>query len=169
MTAAVDWQGVLAVLASVAVAVVGFAGLLTAFSAANAPLAKSDVVNIRILLIFSLGALLFAILPLPFADVPPQRLWPISTVLLGVFLLFWPIRSPAWNRRRGIRSRRPLLYWGMLGIEAVLGAVLLVRGVTGTADGGTYVLGVAWCLLVATVTFVAQVFALLPVDERPSP
>ena len=165
MTGAVDWNAILAVLASVAVAVVGFAGLLTAFSAANAPLSRSDVVNIRILLIFSLGALVFAILPMPFADASPERLWPVSTVLLATFLLFWPIRSPAWNRRRGVRSRRPWLYWGILGAEAVLGTVLLVRGITGAADGGTYVLGVAWCLLVATVTFVAQVFALLPVDD----
>ena len=122
MTADVDWNAVLAVLASVAVAVVGFAGLLTALSAANAPLSRSDVVNIRILLIFSLGALVFAILPMPFADLPPQRLWPISTVILAVFLLFWPIRSPAWNRRRKIRSRRPWLYWSILGTEAVLGS-----------------------------------------------
>lgn len=168
MTAAVDWYAILAVLASVAVAVVGFAGLLTAFSAANAPLSRSDVVNIRILLIFSLGALVFAILPMPFADAHPQRLWPIGTVLLAVFLLFWPIRSPAWNRQRGIRSRRPWLYWSILGGEAVLGTVLLVRGITGTADGGTYVLGVAWCLLVSTVAFVAQVFALLPVEDSAS-
>lgn len=168
MTAAVDWYPILAVLASVAVAVVGFAGLLTAFSAANAPLSRGDVVNIRILLIFSLGALVFAILPMPFADMPQRRLWAIGTVLLAVFLLFWPIRSPFWNRQRGLRSRRPWLFWSMLGVEAVLGAVLLFRGVTGSADGGTYVVGVAWCLLVATVTFVAQIFALLPVDDSAS-
>jgi hypothetical protein len=161
----VDWNAILATLASVAVAVVGFAGLLTAFSASNSPLSRADVVNIRILLIFSLGALVFALLPMPFAAVAPDKLWPSVTVLLAGFLLLWPILSPLWNKQRGIKPRRPLLYWGMLAVEALLGIAMLASVFSGEADGATYTLGVAWCLLVAMVTFVAQVFSLLPVDH----
>lgn len=165
MTSVADWSGILSTLASVAVALIGFSGLLTAFRSANAPLGRSDMVNIRILLIFSFGALVFALLPLPFAEVAPGRAWPTLTLMLAGFLLIWPLRSPFWNRARGIRPRRPWLYWGMLAIEGVIGAALLIAAITGATGGGAYAGGVAWCLLVAIVTFVAQVFSLLPVDE----
>ena len=168
MTTVADWIGVLSTLASVAVALIGFSGLLIAFRAANDPLTRSEVVNIRILLIFSLGALIFALLPMPFAAVRADRLWPQLTTAVAAFLLFWPFRSPAWNRRRGVKPRRPLLYWGVLGAQALLSAALLALTFTGQADGGTYATGVAWCLLVAMVTFVAHVFSLLPVDADPS-
>ena len=166
MTKVVDWIAVLSALASVAVAIVGFSGLLAAFRTANAPLSRADMVNIRILLIFSFGALVFSLLPLPFAALPPERLWPVANVLLAAFLLLWPVRSPFWNRARGIRPRRPLLYWGMLAIEALIGLLLLVAALSGHAGGGAYAAGIAWCLLVAIVTFVAQVFSLLPVDSE---
>ena len=160
-----DWIGVLSTLASVAVALIGFSGLLIAFRSASAPLSRTDMVNIRILLIFSFGALIFALLPLPFAESDPRRLWNALTLVVAAYLLFWPIRSPIWNRRRGIKPQRPFLYWGTLAVQAVLGAVLGAMALLGEASGTTYAIGVAWCLLVAIVTFVAHVFSLLPVDQ----
>lgn len=143
---------------------VGFSGLLTAFRTASAPLSRIDMVYIRILLIFGLGALIFALLPLPFAGSPPDRLWTVATVLLAIFLLVWPIQSPFWNRARGVRPRRPGLFYGILAIEALLGLALLAAAWSGVAHPGFYAGGVVWCLLVALVTFVAQVFSLLSVD-----
>ena len=160
-----DWISILSSLASVSVALIGFSGLLIAFRSANAPLSRADMVYIRILLIFSLGALVFALLPLPFADVAPDRLWPAMTLLLAAFLLFWPLRTPFWNRARGIKPRRPYFYWGVLGAEAILALYLMWTVADGSADGGSYALGVAWCLLVTIVSFVSQVFSQLPVDE----
>ena len=165
MSNVADWSTVLSALASVAVAVIGFSGLLTAFRTAKGPLARADVVNIRILLIFGFGALVFALLPMPFAGFRPDRVWPVLIVLLAGFLLFWPVRSPIWNKARGHAPRRPILYYGILAVEAVIGLVLLAAAVTGNAGGGAYAGGVLWCLLVAMVTFVAQVFNMLPVDE----
>jgi hypothetical protein len=161
-----EWIGVLSTLASIAVALIGFSGLLIAFRAANDPLSRADIVNIRILLIFSLGGLIFALLPMPFAEVRPERLWPPLTVAIAAFLLFWPLRTPVWNRQRGVKPRRAILYWGVLSAEAVLGVGLLIAALSGGASGGTYALGVAWCLLVAIVTFVAHIFTLLPVDSH---
>ncbi|MFC7537087.1 hypothetical protein ACFQPG_06860 [Sphingomonas sp. GCM10030256] len=165
MSEKADWIAILSALSSIAVAVIGFSGLLTAFRSASAPLTRLDMVYIRILLIFGLGALTFALLPLPFAAVAPERLWPTLTILLALFLLFWPVRSPIWNRARGIRPRRPRLFYGILAAQALLGLLLLLLGIRGDSDGGAYAAGVAWCLLVAMVTFVAQVFSMLPVDE----
>lgn len=160
-----DWIGILATLASISVALIGFSGLLIAFRSVNAPLSKIDMVYIRILLIFSVGALVFAVLPLPFADVPPERLWPPLTLLLAAFLLIWPLRSPFWNRARGIKPRRPHAFWAVLLAEAVLAVYLAWTAFDGSADGGSYALGVTWCLLVTIVSFVSQVFSQLPVDD----
>lgn len=165
MNEVVDWISVLSALASVAVAIIGFSGLLTAFRTANAPLSQADMVNIRILLIFGCGALVFALLPLPFAAISSKRLWPVLTVLLAAFLLVWPLRSPSWNRARGVKPKRRSLYLGILAAEALLGLVLLGGAFAGYANGGLYSAGVAWCVLVAIVTFVAHVFGLLPVDH----
>ena len=155
----------LSTFASVAVAVIGFAGLLAALRTASAPLSRADMVNIRILLIFSLGALLFSLVPLPLSHLTAERLWPPLTIVLAAFLLLWPIRSPFWYRARGIRPRRPVLYWSILATEAVIGSILMARGLSGAAGGSDYLFGVGWCLLVAIVTFVAQVFSLLAVDQ----
>ena len=162
---ATDWTTILASLASVSVSLIGFSGLLVAFRSANAPLSKNDMVGIRSLLIFSVGALVFALLPLPFADAPPDLLWPVLTVVLAVFLLIWPLRSPSWNRARGVKLRRPLLFWSVLAVEALLAIALLWSVADGSAGGRGYAIGVAWCLAVAIVSFVAQVFSLLPVDK----
>ena len=161
-----DWIAILSSLAGISVALIGFSGLLIAFRSANAPLSRIDMVYIRILLIFSVGALVFALLPLPFANVAPDRLWPALTLLLAAFLLVWPLRSPFWNRARGITPRRPAAFWAVLGAEAVLAAYLAWTVFAGAADGGSYALGVAWCLLVTIVSFVSQVFSQLPVDDN---
>jgi hypothetical protein len=99
------WLTVLTSFASVATALIGFCGLLTAFRSAGAPLGLRDIVGIRILLIFSLGALIFAILPL--VIVAEKGSWAVCAILLGLFLCFWPLRSPTWNRQRGYSPRLP--------------------------------------------------------------
>lgn len=166
MVSVLDWIAVLSTLASVAVAVIGFAGLLTAFQASSAPLNRQDIVNVRILLIFALGALVFSLLPLGFAQISGRSPWPLLTLLMAAFLLFWPLRSPFWNRNLAIRPRRPKLYWTILLLQALLAIALLVPALSGSAGASQYVVGILWCLLVAILTFVAQIFALLPVDRR---
>jgi hypothetical protein len=161
-----EWLSVLATFAAVATALIGFTGLVTAFRLTNDPLTPYEAANVRILLIFGAGALLFALLPMPFAGLDEDRVWPVLSVLLAGFLLFWPFRSPFWNRARGIKPRRPKLYWGLLAAEGVLGGAILIAGVMGRAGAGTYAAGIAWCLLIAIVTFVAQVFTLFPIERR---
>lgn len=162
-----DVLTVLATLASVAASMVGFAGLLTAFRAANETLGAYDVNNIRSLLICAVSALLFALLPLPFA---PSGLtasgWVGLTVLIGINLLFWPLQSPRWMRSRGIRPRNPKLYAVMLVSQAAL-ALLLIAGAFIAADPAIlYALGVLWFLIAAIVVFVVQVFLLLPMGRE---
>jgi hypothetical protein len=161
-----DVLTVLATMASVAASMVGFAGLLTAFRAANESLGAYDVNNIRSLLICAVSALLFALLPLPFA---PSALtapaWVGLTILIGANLLFWPLQSPRWMKRQGIRPRNPRLYFVMMMSQAALALLLIVGAFIIAEPAMLYALGVLWFLIAAIVVFVVQVFLLLPMKR----
>lgn len=162
-----DQLATLATLASIAASMVGFAGLLTAFRAANERLDPNDVTNIRILLIFSVSALVFALIPLPFVagELTDGKVWRILAIMLGVYFLFWTVQSPRWMKARRLRPRRPLLYILMLAIQGILGATLVVGGLISTHSHALYVVGVLWCLITAIVVFVVQIFRLLPLPD----
>ncbi|WP_162888049.1 hypothetical protein [Sphingomonas mesophila] len=159
-----DLLAVLAILASVAAAMVGFSGLMTAFRSSSDDLMPNDVSNVRILLIFSVGALGFALLPLPLWLVDDPDPWLAAmTLLLGAFLAVWLVQSPLWMRRRGLKPLKPALYWSMLVAQALLGALIVGAVLTGHPPAPFYVAGVLWCLTTAIVVFVVQVFRMLPV------
>jgi hypothetical protein len=101
----------LSTLSSVAAAMVGFSGLLTAFRVSVETLDPNDVSNIRILLIFSVAALLFAIIPLPFHVVGnDEAMFVALTIALGIFLAVWLWQSPRWMRRHQLKPRNTRLY-----------------------------------------------------------
>lgn len=164
-----DQLAILATWASIAASMVGFAGLLTAFRASDEALAPNDVTNIRILLIFSVSALVFALLPLPFAagDLANGRVWRALAILLGLYLSFWVVQSPRWMRARRLRPRSPLLYASMLGVQGLLGATMIGAALLTGEGHALYVVGVLWCLITAIVVFVAQIFRMLPLSEPP--
>ena len=167
-----DPSAVLSTLAQIAASLVGFSGLLTAFRAANDSLSPSDINNVRTLLILSVSALVFAMLPLPLtASRWPSWWWNVLTAVLGANLLFWSVQSPRWMKRTGLRPRMPALYRGMIGAQALLGAVLIAGAVVAGDVMGLYSVGVLWFLIAAVVVFVVQVLALLPIaprdDEKP--
>ena len=163
-----DQLGILATLGSIAASMVGFAGLLTAFRASNERLDANDVTNIRILLIFSVSALVFALLPLPFAagDLAHEPAWRGFAITLGLYLLFWTIQSPRWMKRKRLRPRRPLLYAAMLIAQGVMGSVMVAASLLSWHAHSLYVAGVLWCLIAAIVVFVVQVFRMLPLNGR---
>ena len=163
-----DVWAVLSTLASIAASLVGFSGLLTAFRASSAELTPYDINNIRTLLIYSVSALVFALLPLPLGKTVTGGAWSALTVLLAANLLFWSVRSPRWMKQKRLRPRSPGLYYSVLGIQALVGAIL-VGGAFWLVDPGMlYALGVLWFLVVALLVFVVQVFLLLPIDP-PAP
>lgn len=163
-----DSATVLATMASIAASLVGFSGLLTAFRTANDQLAPRDLNNVRTLLILSVSALVFALLPLPLAASPwAGRGWTLLTVLLGANLLFWSVQSPRWMRNKQLQPRSRLLYRTMIAAQALLG-LGLVAGALALGDASAlYTLGVLWLLIADVVVFVVQVFPLLPVDGVP--
>lgn len=163
-----DQLTILATLGSIAASMVGFAGLLTAFRASDERLDPNDVSNIRILLIFSVSALVFALLPLPFAagDLAAEPTWRSFAIILGLYLLFWTIQSPRWMKQKRLRPRRPLLYAGMLAAQGLMGSVMIAGSLLTGHAHSLYVAGVLWCLITAIVVFVVQVFRMLPLGSR---
>ena len=140
----------LSALGSVAAALVGFTGLLTAFRASSDLLGPNDVSNIRILLIFSVSALVFALLPIPFLAFGAEAEdFAVLTALLGLFLAFWLVQSPRWMKRKALRPRNPRLYWAMLLAQGAIGLALVASAATGYSPQAFYVVGVTWCLLTA--------------------
>jgi hypothetical protein len=164
----VDSPTVLATMASIAASLVGFSGLLTAFRTANDQLGPRDLNNVRTLLILSVSALVFALLPLPLAASPwAGRGWTVLTILLGANLLFWSVQSPRWMRKKRLQPRSRLLYRLMIAAQGLLG-IGLIAGALRLADAAPlYAVGVLWFLIAAVVVFVVQVFPLLPVDGAP--
>ena len=164
MTGAAD---VLSTMASVAASLVGFSGLLTAFRSANSSLSAYDINNIRSLLIVSVSALVFALLPLPLTTVREgDQLWSVLSFLLGASLLFWSVQSPRWMKRKGLRPKRPVLYIAMIGVQAIIGALLMVGAVLVENAAVLYTAGVLWFLIAAIVVFVVQIFLILPMEGR---
>ena len=164
-----DIWAILSTLASIAASLVGFSGLLTAFRASSTDLTPYDINNIRSLLIFSVSALVFAVLPLPLAARPPGGVWwSALTVLIGATLLFWTVQSPRWMKRKGLRPRLPRLYFGVLGAQGIVGATIMAGAVWLADPSALYAVGVLWFLFVALLVFVVQVFLLLPIDAPPS-
>jgi len=162
-----DPSNILSTLASIAASLVGFSGLLTAFRSANDRLGPNDVNNIRTLLIFSVSALVFALIPLPFAGRLSASSWTLFTVVLGANLLFWSLQSPRWMRRKRLRPRNPGLFVAMISLQAVIAVVLVIGAFVGGPAATLYLVGVLWFLVAAMVVFVVQTFRMLPVDTEP--
>src|SRR5687768_15883071 len=163
-----DVWALLSTLASVAASLVGFSGLLTAFRASRADLTPYDINNIRTLLIYSVSALLFALLPMPLGKTVPAGAWSALTVLLGANLLFWSVQSPRWMRQKRLRPRSRGLYFGVLWVQALVGIALVAGAFLLASPSPLYAVGVLWFLVVALLVFVVQVFLLLPIDP-PAP
>lgn len=160
----------LSILASVAASMVGFTGLLTAFRANSDSLSANDVTNIRILLIFSVSALVFALLPLPFLAFETGMHWlRWLTGALGAYFLFWSIQSPVWMSRHRVKPRSWQLYWTMIAMQALVGIVLLAGALVGHKPLAIYTVGVLWALVTAVIVFVAQIFVMLPVTGQGEP
>lgn len=160
-----DASTVLTTMASIAASLVGFSGLLTAFRTANDTLGPRDLNNIRTLLILSVSALVFALLPLPFAASRwTGGWWAALTFLLGANLLFWSVQSPRWMKKKGLRPRYRALYLTMIAAQAVLALALIAGALLLDDSSALYTVGVLWFLIAAVVVFVVQVFPLLPVD-----
>jgi cation transport ATPase len=165
----VDAAGALATIAQLAMAVTGFAGLLTAFRSRRRRWREIEIVALRFLLLSSISACLLGLLPLTLqaeaSDASPA--WRFCQLILGtwlVFLFLWQYRQ-GW--RKGLRPRRPYINAAMwlagLGV-AIANVAASARLTDALSPAVIYLIGLFWLLLGAILQFLVQVVHSL--DQR---
>ena len=159
-----DAAAALSIFSQLAVALTGFAGLLTAFRT-RGTWSPVEIAGLHILLLTSVGAMAFSVAPLPalLAGTPEAQVWSLASLALGLFLLLMTAGGLRMVLAQKLRSRRPLIFWLLV---TALGATAAAE-FAAAADlfdwrgPATYSIGVIALLAVATLQFLLQIFSTL--------
>ena len=142
--------------AEVAVALVGFAGIVIALRHRQSGLSGRDRSLVTDMVERGLAALFFALLPLllVFLGLGSASVWPYCSGLLAAYITVAGVRS--------IRARfvarapvRPAIFYGRFGASGVVILVQLANAfdVVLTSGVGWYLLGVTWLLVLSAFVF----------------
>ncbi len=160
-----DLATALFTIAQVAMTLTGFAGLLIAFRFGKGKWQRVEVYAVHFLLKSSVGAFVFALLPLPMmvGGFDSITFWALCFFALGIWSLLLVFGAFRARFRGDLRPRYELGYWGLtlcgllIGILEILAAV----GTFGLRNPTLYMFGLFWLLAVATFQLVMQVMASL--------
>jgi hypothetical protein len=163
-----DHIALLAVFAQLAVSLTGFAGLLTAFRGAEVGWSEQEVAGIRNLLLTSVGALAFSVLPIPAlaAGVSANEAYRWTSLGLGAFLVILFAGGLHYVLRLKGRPRSWAFYLFFTIGGAPLGAYFIVQALNAAAGPGAYVVGLIWLLAIGVVQFMFQIFSTLTPKEK---
>lgn len=150
----------LTVIASIAVAIAGFSGVVVALTGKTADSFGSlERLNLRILLQVSALAMLFSLVPLIFhrafeADVA----WRISMLLYGFVHLvdagFFLLKTRQLTKRSRMQTLAPIFGFGIAVVQILVG----IMGSIGVVEVA-YLLVLVWHLAIAGMGFVNLIFA----------
>jgi len=164
-------SGALATIAQLAMAVTGFAGLLTVFRSSRRRWHEIELVALRFLLMTSISACLLSLLPLILLEAPDSRSvpWRVCQSALGVWLLFLFIWQHRQERLKGLRPRSPAINAAMwvVGIAIALANIAAAARLTAAlSPAAVYLIGLFWLLLGAILQFVVQIISSVSVDAK---
>lgn len=154
--------------ASIALALTGFVGLIAVYRGRRQKWSPVEIQGLRILLVTSIAAMLFGLLPVPFllAGVGATLTWALCLFLLGGFLLFFGIVVPLALHRERI-GPRGALFWSIIAGQILVGALTWIAAAgIGLAQPAIYALGLAWLLLVAALQFMVQIVRMIDPADR---
>lgn len=158
-----ELAGGLWTIAQLAMTLTGFAGLLIGFRMRRSRWHKVEIFAIRFLFKSSVGALVFALAPLPMMldETAVPIPWALLFALMGCWNLAMVFGAFRDRRRGDLRPRYELGYWGLTLSGLVVSVVLLAgaAGQLGLQRPSIYMLGLYWLLAVATFQLIMQVFA----------
>ena len=157
-----DEIATLGLFAQLAVALTGFAGLLTAFRSRREGWLPIEVAGIKILLMTSVAAMGFSALPVPMlvAGWSVDRAFGLSSVLLGAHFIVAFAAGLHMVLKKKLRPRRPVLFWIFTAALIPMAALLFLSAFGVLAPGaGLYCAGLLFLLVVATAQFLFQVLA----------
>jgi hypothetical protein len=147
--------------AQVAVALIGFSGLISVFRPSAAGLVARDLTALAMIIAAGSIALFFALFPLPLLHlgIPPRVAWAVSSAAFSLTLLGAVVVMLLVSRgltARGHPPRTPRLNRTVEGLGVVLALLLLVNALgAGPLGGpGLYLFALIGCLAIC-VTIVA--------------
>ena len=150
-------------IAKLAAALLGFAGIVTAYRNQHSPEWKEDN-RFWLMMIVGFFTLMFALLPVPFLIRGHEaELWPSACALLGAFYVSYVAigaREFVLDRRNG----RPIHLFIFIPVTAghVVGAAILPASVIGIGpapEAWLFFSGLSWLLLTSAIFFVGLLMA----------
>lgn len=129
----------------------GFVGLTAALHCAGRTWLPQEIVGIKLVLEFSLGASFFALLPILFSQSlrDTALVWRVCSILLALFLAFeLDVQRRRIRRlfRSGYPPRAPVFALGLLFPGTILALVGQLANVAWWADQAAYMWALAWLL-----------------------
>lgn len=157
----VETSQALSTIASIGATLAGFSSLAIAFGPKRGSLTVAQKLTVRVMMMVSLSAMLFALAPLPFiiAGAPPALLWTVCLALLATHLLFFAIVVPFDLRRRKTRLR-----WGIflsfIVVQSGVGIVMLLGAldIENLRSPATYICGLIWLLAVGSIQLIFHIY-----------
>ena len=158
----VDFSGTLESLAEVGIAITGFAGLVAVIGhRSSQPWTSEDRGNLRALLLWSLGAVFLAYVPIVLSSLGDalRDPWRVSNGVFAAFHAyvfyetFRVTREP--NRPRAMNRFEKSLV--VTGIAILAGEILAAAGALGSRAASMYLFAVLWFLFLAVTRFAALV------------
>ena len=165
------WESALGSVIEVAIALVGFSGIVAAVGRRGAGhWSRVDQVRLQILLTAGGAALSFAFLPFTMIDaIDPSLVWRICSGLLAIWMvgiMGYRIRQTSRLGMTQAVGYRPSIVIPQIAVVAMLGA-----NAFWFASSSLYVIAVFWQTAIAFMTFVALLLDswLDPPDATPPP
>ena len=161
-----DSSGALATIAQLAMAVTGFAGLISAFRSRQRRWDELDLYALRFLLLSSISACLLAMLPMVLLarELDESPAWIVCQAALGAWLLLLFVWAQKQQRRKGLRPRRRFVDAAMWVICVTIGLLNLAAPLPAIGPAVrliAYLAGLFWLLLAAILQFVIQIMSSL--------
>ena len=157
-----DW---LLTVAQIAMTLTGFASLLAAFRFSKRSWQRVELHAIRFLIKSSVGAFVFALLPLPMivGGMEAARLWAYCFAALGLWTLIMVVGAFRARYIGDLKPRFELGFWGLTLSGLAIGIVELTAVVDGFSlrQPAIYLIGLYWLLAVAVFQLIMQVMAVL--------
>lgn len=161
---------ILSVFAQLAVALTGFAGLLTAFDAGHDGWTRAEVAALRNLFLNSVGALAFSVTPIPFlaGGVATDDVLAAACIALAIYFAILFVGAIDYVVRLKGKPRSRLMYWGFTTVELPLVILLAAAGVgVGPLNAlGALCAGLVWLLAMGGGQFIFQIFWTLKSAQR---
>ena len=149
MTYADEFQN----LAGIAIAMAGFAGIISALQSRPDPAWKGRYARLRELLLLSLGVVFFAFIPTLLEGVLNDPVWALRApqILCGIYHVSLAL---IFLKTSGLSERKPY-EWMVVPLAIVVVLIQFVTGFGYLSDylAEAYFLGLLWLLLVAANNF----------------